>query len=284
MAEPTLTLMMVHAHPDDEAIGTGGILARYAAEGVRTVLVTCTRGEVGEIADPAVATPENLPEVRDAELRAACDLLRVTELHDLGYRDSGMMGTPENDDPRSFWRADLDEATGRLVTLIRRYRPQVLVTYDENGFYGHPDHIQANRVTVAAFHAAGDPTRYPDQGLPPWAPQKLYYTAVPLSRVREFAERLRQLDIEVPFEDDPTEPEFGTPDERIAATVDVRAYADVKREALAVHRSQVGVNSFFLLLPPPVWTEVMGTEYFERPICTVPAPEHEDDLFAGLRG
>src|SRR5919202_860339 len=179
MAPAPLTLMTVHAHPDDEAIGTGGILARYAAEGVQTVLVTCTRGEVGEIVDPSVAQPDNLADVREAELRAACAILQVSAQHYLGYRDSGMIGTPENDDPRSFWRADLDEAVGRLVALIRRYRPQVLVTYDENGFYGHPDHIQAHRVTVAAFEAAGDATRYPEQGLAPWAPQKLCYSTVP---------------------------------------------------------------------------------------------------------
>ncbi len=283
MAHAPLTLMAVHAHPDDEAIGTGGILARYAAEGVRTVLVTCTRGEVGEIVDPSIAHPHTLPEVREAELRAACGLLRVSALHLLGYHDSGMMGTPENDDPRCFWRADLVAATGRLVALIRQHRPQVLVTYDENGFYGHPDHIQANRITVAAFHAAGDPARYPEQGLPPWAPQKLYYTAVPLSGLVAFGQRLRELGIRAPFPEDPAHAQFGTPDERIAATVDVRAYAGVKREALAVHRSQVDPNHFFLALPTEVWTEMMGVEFFERPICTVPSPEHEDDVFAGLR-
>ncbi|HLH22203.1 MAG TPA: N-acetyl-1-D-myo-inositol-2-amino-2-deoxy-alpha-D-glucopyranoside deacetylase [Chloroflexota bacterium] len=284
MADAALTLMAVHAHPDDEAIGTGGTLARYAAEGVRTVLVTCTDGAVGEIVDPTVATPETLAAVRADELRTASELLGVSALHCLGYRDSGMMGTPENDDPRSFWRADLDEATGRLVALIRQERPQVIVTYDENGFYGHPDHIQTNRVSVAAFHAAGDPARYPEQGLAPWAPSKLYYAAVPISRLREFGRRLRELDIEAPFGENADEPEFGTPDERIVATIDARPYARVKREALAVHRSQVGPETFFLLLPPPVWEETMGTEYFERPISTVPAPAHEDDLFAGLRG
>ncbi|HZS01763.1 MAG TPA: N-acetyl-1-D-myo-inositol-2-amino-2-deoxy-alpha-D-glucopyranoside deacetylase [Chloroflexota bacterium] len=284
MADAPLTLMAVHAHPDDEAIGTGATLALYAAQGVRTVLVTCTDGAVGEIVDPTVAHPNNLAEVRAEELRAACAILGVADLHWLGYRDSGMMGTPENDDPRSFWRADLDEATGRLVALIRQHRPQVVVTYDENGFYGHPDHIQANRVTVAAFHAAGDPTRYPAQGLAPWAPSKLYYTAVPVSRVLDLGRRLHELNIEAPFSADPEALDFGTPDEQIVATIDARAYAQRKREALAVHRSQVLDTHFFLALPPPVWEEAMGVEYYERPICTVPAPAQEDDLFAGLRG
>src|SRR5215210_7359378 len=155
MADAPLTLMAVHAHPDDEVLSGGGALARYAAEGQRVALVTCTDGAVGEIVDAALATPETLAEVRAEELRAACAILGVTAQHFLGYGDSGMMGTPENDNPRCFWRADLDEATGRLVALIRQHRPQVLLTYDANGFYGHPDHIQAHRVTAAAFDAAG---------------------------------------------------------------------------------------------------------------------------------
>jgi N-acetyl-1-D-myo-inositol-2-amino-2-deoxy-alpha-D-glucopyranoside deacetylase len=287
MAEP-LTLMAVHAHPDDEAISTGGILARYAAEGFQTVLVTCTGGEVGEIADPALAEPHTLGQVREAELRAACELLRVSHLHLLGYRDSGMAGTPENGAPGAFWRADLDEATGRLVALVRRYRPQVLVTYDENGFYGHPDHIQANRVTVAAFHAAGDPSRYPEWG-PPWTPRKLYYTAVPYSRLIAFGARLAELEIEMPGGDDESELEFGTPDEQVTTAIDVHAYAAVKRDALALHRSQVGPESWFLRLPPDLWLEAFGTEYFVLAAAAPPqAPaggssEREDDLFAGLR-
>ncbi len=174
-----LTLMAVHAHPDDESIGTGGVLARYADEGIRTVLVTCTGGEVGEIGDPTLATPDNLAEIRERELRAACEILGVAHLELLGYRDSGMVGTADNERPDAFARADLDAAAGRLVALIRRYRPQVLVTYDENGFYGHPDHVNANRITVRAFARAGDPAAYRDQGLEPWQPAKLYYTAVP---------------------------------------------------------------------------------------------------------
>ena len=278
------TLLAVHAHPDDESLGTGGILARYAAEGVQTVLVTCTRGEVGEIVEPGIATPETLAEVRAEELRAACAILGVTAQHFLGYGDSGMMGTPENDNPRCFWRADLDEATGRLVALIRQHRPQVLLTYDANGFYGHPDHIQAHRVTVAAFHAAGDPARYPEQGLAPWTPLKLYYTAIPKSRIQALATRLRELDIPVDFANEAGEVDFGVPDEQVTTTVDARAFAAAKREALAAHRSQVGVNSFFLAMPPPLWEEAMGVEYFERAASRVEAPAQEDDLFAGLRG
>ncbi len=283
MALPApLTLMAIHAHPDDETIATGGTLAAHAARGVRTVLVTCTLGEVGEIVDPTVATPETLPAVREQELRAACAILKVSDLVVLGYRDSGMMGTPENDDPRCFWRADFDAATGRLVALIRRYRPHVLVTYDEQGFYGHPDHIQANRVTVAAFAAAGDAARYPEHALPPWAPPKLYYSAIPRSRLAELAERFRELNIDAGLGEDGSEPQFGTPDERVTTIVDARAYARVKRDALAVHRSQVSGNHFFLAMPPELWDDVMGTEYYERVASRVPAGASEDDLFAGL--
>ena len=192
MPEP-LTMMTVHAHPDDESIGTGGVLARYADEGVRTVLVTCTGGEVGEIGDPTLATPDSLAETRERELRAACEILGVDRLELLGYRDSGMAGMADNNHPDPFARADLDVAIGRLVLLVRRHRPHVLVTYDENGFYGHPDHVNANRVAVGAFARAGDPAAYPDQGLAPWQPAKLYYTAVPLAhgRVRAAARRAR---------------------------------------------------------------------------------------------
>src|SRR5215472_10935022 len=167
-AEP-LTLMAVHAHPDDEAIGTGGILARYAGEGVRTVLVTCTNGELGDApgglkpGDPGHDEKVVVP-VRRSELEASCKVLGVSHLELLGYHDSGMEGWPQNDAPGSFWRTPVPEAAARLAELMRTYQPQVVVTYDENGFYGHPDHIQANRITHAALEQWGEPA-------------KLYYTA-----------------------------------------------------------------------------------------------------------
>ena len=156
MAERPLTLMAVHAHPDDEAIGTGGILARYAAEGVRTVLVTCTNGELGDA--PGGLKPGEpghderaVVELRRRELEASCEVLGVAHLEMLGYHDSGMEGWPQNESPGSFWRTPVEEPAQRLAELMDRYEPQVVVTYDENGFYGHPDHIQANRVTHAAL-------------------------------------------------------------------------------------------------------------------------------------
>jgi N-acetyl-1-D-myo-inositol-2-amino-2-deoxy-alpha-D-glucopyranoside deacetylase len=281
LAEP-LTLMTVHAHPDDEAISTGGVLAKYVQEGVRTVLVTCTRGEVGEISDPALATPENLAEVRTRELEEACRILNVTHQEYLGYRDSGMMGTPENDDPRSFYQADLEEATGRMVALVRRYRPQVLVTYDANGFYGHPDHIRANQVTVGAFARAGDPSAYPEQGLAPWTPLKLYYTAIPRSAFVEMGRRLTEAGIEFPAEERESAPP-GTPDELVTTFVDTSTEVEAKRAALLAHRTQMNPEFFWMKIGPEIFNEVFGRETFQRVESRVPAPDREDDLFAGLR-
>ncbi len=201
-SDAPLTLMAVHAHPDDECFGTGGILPKYAAEGVRTVLVTATRGEEGEIHDPDLTEEEARPrlaEIRTEELRRAAAILNIGAQEFLGYRDSGMAGTPSNERADSFNKADLDEATGRLVRLIRRYRPQVLVTYNEDGGYGHPDHIQCHRVTMRAFDAAGDPARYPDAG-PAWQPLKLYATAWSRERWREFRALLEERGIPWPFD------------------------------------------------------------------------------------
>src|SRR5215212_9651937 len=227
MLEP-LTLMAVHAHPDDEAIGTGGVLARAAAEGIRTILVTCTGGEVGEIAPDTGVSAEALGEVRERELREACKILGITHLELLGYRDSGMVGTADNEHPDAFAQADLSAATARLAELVRTYRPQVLVTYDENGFYGHPDHINAHRITVGAYDVAGDPNHASEGGQEPWAPAKLYYTAVAKSAFKQFGERLRELGIEPPMGDgeEREEPSWGTPDELITTVVDVSDHVE----------------------------------------------------------
>jgi mycothiol conjugate amidase Mca len=279
-----LVLMAVHAHPDDESITTGGVLATAAARGITTAVVTCTGGEVGEISDPALATPENLGEVRARELAEALRLLGVAHGESLGYRDSGMMGTPDNDHPRCFWQADLDRATGKLVAIVRRLRPDVLVAYNENGDYGHPDHIQAHRIAVAAYHAAGDPARYPDQGLAPWVPRKLYYSAWPRSQ----SERMRRIMEEAGISPDAegegdTEEEWGTPDELITTVVDISSRVDAKLAALAAHRTQMGPNTWFGKIPTAVWRRAWAAEHFVRAHSRVPTPDKEDDLFAGLR-
>jgi mycothiol conjugate amidase Mca len=284
MPQP-LTLMAVHAHPDDEAIGTGGVLARAAAQGIRTVLVTCTGGEVGEIAPETGVSAELLGDVRKRELEEACKILGVTHLELLGYRDSGMAGTADNDHPNAFARADLHEATAKLVALVRKYRPDVLVTYNENGFYGHPDHINAHRITVGAYDLAADPDHPSENGDGPWAPTKLYYTAVSRSAMAQFGQRLRELGIEVPAGegDESPEPEWGTPDELITTVVDVSAHVEQKRQALFAHATQMGPEVFFAKLPPPVFRQMFGQEQFQLVQSRVPATPPEGDLFDGLR-
>lgn len=282
-----LTLMAVHAHPDDECIGTGGVLARYNAEGLRAVLVTATRGEEGEIVDPtldAEAIRPKLGEVRTEELRCACEHLGIADLHVLGYRDSGMAGTPANAHPECLAQADLQEATGRLVRLIRQIRPHVLTCYDEKGGYGHPDHIQVHRMTVAAFHAAGDPGQFPAFGPAPWQPQKLYYTAYPRSYILSRYQMLRDMGESTPMDRpdfDPTR--VGTPDDIITTQVDIHPYLERKVNALRCHRTQVSPDWWYFRLPQEQLLHQFSREFFIRIASHVPVNGAEDDLFAGLR-
>ncbi|GHJ54086.1 GlcNAc-PI de-N-acetylase [Nonomuraea sp. TT08I-71] len=276
MAERSLTLMAVHAHPDDEATSTGGVLARYAAEGITTVLVTCTDGRCGDgpggvkPGDPG-HDPEAVVAMRAAELTASCDALKVTHVETLGYADSGMMGWATNDLPGAFWNTPVAEAADRLAELIRRYRPDVVVTYDENGFYGHPDHIQAHRITMAAIERTD-------------VPAKVYWTTVPRSAFEEFGRVMKEIGVEFPEPDGPSEemPQLGLPDGEITTWVDTSAYGGQKFESLAAHASQAE-NIFFLQLGQDRFTELMGVETFVRVRDTTGAPTPEDDLFAGLR-
>jgi N-acetyl-1-D-myo-inositol-2-amino-2-deoxy-alpha-D-glucopyranoside deacetylase len=289
MAERPLTLMAIHAHPDDEAISTGGVLAKYADEGLKTVLVCATRGEEGEIHDPELDPEEakdRLGSIREAELRRACDILGVGELYFLGYHDSGMAGTPANERPDNFHNADPKEAVGRLVRIIRRTRPEVVVTYDERGGYGHPDHIATHRTTLAAVDAAADPSQYQDDGLPAWQVQKLYYTAFPRStfqRWREIWRELRPEESAQEQEDDFDFESFTVPDEVITTQVDVRDYLARIRAALLEHRTQIPADDAWMSVPDEMARDLMGDETFIRVRSLVPAPAREDDLFAGLR-
>jgi N-acetyl-1-D-myo-inositol-2-amino-2-deoxy-alpha-D-glucopyranoside deacetylase/mycothiol S-conjugate amidase len=282
-----LTLMTVHAHPDDECISTGGALARYSDEGLRTVLVTATRGEEGEIVAPDMDPDEVRPklgDVRIEELQCACRHLGVEELHVLGYRDSGMAGTAANTHPNCLAQADLQEATGRLVRLIREIRPHVVICYNENGGYGHPDHIQVNRITVAAFHAAGDAAQYPEIGLAPWQPQKLYYTAYPRSYILARYEIMRSMGKKTPLDRPDFDPaKVGTPDHEITTRLDIRPYLARKMRALRCHRSQVAPDWWFMQIPFEVLYEKFSREFFVRMTSHVPVNGAEDDLFEGLR-
>lgn len=277
MTARPLTLMAVHAHPDDEASSTGGILARYAAEGVTTVLVTCTDGRCGDGpggVKPGEAghDPTAVVTMRQAELEASCATLKVAHLELLGYADSGMMGWAANDAPGALWNTPVAEAAERLAELIRQHRPDVVVTYDENGFYGHPDHIQANRITMAAV-ALTDVVR------------KVYWTTVPRTAMENFGQVMQELGIEWDAPDtDPTPngPPIGLPDDEITTWVDTSAYGSQKFEALAAHASQ-GENIFFLQLGRDRFTELMGMETFVRVHDSTGAALPEDDLFAGLR-
>ena len=285
MTEP-LTLMIVHAHPDDECIGTGGIFARYSAEGLRTVLVTCTLGEEGEIVVPEWDTPENharLAEIREQELLRAVQHLGIHHLELLPYRDSGMMGTPSNQHPECFAQADLDEATGRLVRLVRQYRPHILMSYNEEGGYGHPDHINAHKMTVAAFEAAADAARYPDAGQP-WAPAKLYYISGRRALWLKAWLDMRERGLKTPLDDEKFNQSRYVDDPRINAVIDIRPFVAQKLQALREHRTQIRDDWFWLAVPEDLRGEMFDNEYFIRVASRVPVTEGmETDLFAGIR-
>ncbi len=244
-------LLLVHAHPDDESIGTGATMAKYAAEGARVTLVTCTLGELGEIIPPslahlAAASEDRLGEYRIGELAAACAELGVTDHRFLGgpgrWRDSGMMDTEANDDPRCFWRADVDQAARALLDVIGEVRPQVLVTYDANGFYGHPDHIQAHRVACRAFQQAAD------LGL-----AKFYATAGPES-------------------------------DGVTTAIDATAYLDAKLAAMRAHATQITVSAPFFALSNQIRHQAFGVEYYTLLAGPLGPPSgpggREVDLFA----
>ncbi len=308
------TLMTVHAHPDDEVIGTGGTMALSVRAGRRVVLVTCTRGEMGEIVVPEMDTPENhrrLGELRAVELEQAMAALGVTEWENLGYRDSDMMGRAGNCDARCFWQANLDEAIGRLVFLVRTYRPDVMTTYNEFGGYGHPDHIRTHLVGVGAFARAGDPAWYPEQlapehggtgasvadgGLAPWAPAKLYEQAFPASVRRAMQERMEAIgerSFWTPPEDATPEQvaeyeafaaKMLVPDETITSWVDVSSVLDERWAAIRAHRTQISEENPFVRFGRDAWSEFWSREAFVRRESRVPAPDRETDLFAGLDG
>lgn len=248
-------------HPDDEAFGTGGTLAKLAARGVGVSLVCATRGEVGEISDPSLATPATLGEVREQELRCAAQALGIDTPIFLGYRDSGMAGTPENKDPRAFMNADPEEVVVRLVKLMRDLRPQAVVTFEPGGGYGHPDHMAISRLTTQAFELAGDRSAFPEVG-DPWIIERLFYTTIPRSFFERLVARMRQLGMEPPDEDMPRDNPRGLGDDSITTVVDVSATVDAKWAAINCHRTQYGAESIFRRLPAADMRDLMSSEYF----------------------
>jgi LmbE family N-acetylglucosaminyl deacetylase len=269
---PDLTLLVVHAHPDDEATSTGGTLAKYSAEGVQTVLVTCTNGEMGD--GPGGSKPGDanhdkmaVAALRRRELEESSRILRVDHLEMLGYRDSGMEGWASNDDSGTFCNLPVDVAAEPLAELMRLFRPQVVVTYDDFGFYGHPDHIQAHRITVAALEKTQLPSR-------------LYFPAIRRSAFGAFGKRLAEVGIEPPEIDEDSR--FGSADEEIAATIDCHRQISQKREALMAHASQ-RENIPFLKMSLDVFDEFFGTEEYTRWQGPSSHLTPQDDLFSGLR-
>jgi N-acetyl-1-D-myo-inositol-2-amino-2-deoxy-alpha-D-glucopyranoside deacetylase len=273
---PEQRVLFVHAHPDDESIETGATMARYAAEGAHVCLVTCTRGEEGEVIpeDLRHLSGDRLGDHRVGELTNACAALGVTDHRFLGgegrWRDSGMMGVPSNDHPRCFWRADVDEAAGELLRIIREVRPQVIVTYDANGYYGHPDHIQAHRVAWRAFEHAADR---------PWGASRFYATAVPLSVLKAEAGP----GYEGPFERVTSVEEygFGVPDDQVTTQVDGSAYLEAKLAAMRAHATQLIVDGPYFALSNGVGQPVLATEYYTR-LAGEPGDRGADGRESGL--
>jgi LmbE family N-acetylglucosaminyl deacetylase len=280
VADPAnLTLMAVHAHPDDESSSTGGVLARYADEGITTVLVTCTNGEYGDGPDHVKPgedghDPEQVAKTRLAELDKACLYLGVSHLELLGYHDSGMPDWDYKDHGHVFCNVPLEESVGRLVTLVEHYRPDVMVTYDDMGGYNHPDHLQAHRIAVEAFRRTG-------------IPAKLYFIARRRRDWEKMRARMQAAGVEVPVPPQRMlDPELlrrmDEAEQRITTGVDTTAVADRKRDALAVHASQLD-QSWWVRFPDDAFADIFGHETFIRAEDRTGSPVPEDDLFAGLR-
>jgi len=286
MVSASRRMLLVHAHPDDEVIGTGATIARYVAEGAHVTLVTCTLGEEGEIHVPELAQlaagqADQLGGYRISEWKAATDALGLTDARFLGgagrFRDSGMMGTEANKHQRAFWNADLDEAGGLVADIIREIRPQVVVTYDPNGFYGHPDHIQAHRAATRGVELAA----------PDWQVEKVYWTAVPKSVLAAGLDRFTN-STDNPFGEVTSVDDlpFGTPDEEIAACVDGSAYAAAKAAAILAYPTQIPPTNWLHHLAGNTASTELGLEHFML-AAGARGPgdgEHgwESDLFAGV--
>jgi mycothiol S-conjugate amidase len=281
-------LLAVHAHPDDESSKGAATVARYHDQGVHTVLVCCTGGEEGDILNPAMDRPEvkeSIAEYRRNELKAATDIIGYDEVVMLGYRDSGMPDSEANKNPASFAMAPLEEAVGRLVEVVRRVRPQVIVTYpDEQTRYPHPDHLRVHEISVVAFDAAGDPTAYPELGTP-YAPAKMYYTVWSIARMRAMHLKYVELGLESPFSEERVQRMLEGPEPAFSTSIDVTGYEDIRAEALKAHATQVDPTSrMWFGVPPEVQKALPTSEDYQLARSRVGPIDitDEDDLFAGV--
>jgi mycothiol S-conjugate amidase len=282
-----LSLLCVHAHPDDESSKGAPTVAKYHAQGVHCVLVCCTGGEEGDILNPAMDRPDvraNLPETRAKELARAAEIIGYDEVVKLGYRDSGMPGSPANEHPSSFARAPLEEATERLVAAVRRSKPHVMVIYPAHqSTYPHPDHVRVHEVGLAGFLAAGDPEAFPGAG-PAWRPLKLYYTLRSAKRWLAWAEKLKELGKELPWDDERLEMIAKAPHEEVTSVVEVGDFAHVRQDALRAHETQVDPSSVFWFgLSPEVEAELGHVDEYHLAFDRTASQLPEDDLFAGVR-
>lgn len=268
-------LLLVNPHPDDESLGAGGVLAAVHDAGGTAVVVTCTNGERGFHEHSTIEDPEELVRVRYQEQSQAAEVLGF-ESEWLGYRDSGMDGEESNDHPESFHSADLDEAAERLMSFIEEYQPQVIVTQAENGMYGHPDHIKAHQVALAAFEKAERMER---------PPSKLYYVTTAHSKIRAIGRLMKQAGMESPFSDMAEEDEIpiGMPDERVTLTLEVAPWAERKNQAIRKHDSQLGHREMWQDAPEELYTTFMSQEHYILAKSRVEAVPDERHPFAGIR-
>ena len=282
-------LLVVYAHPDDESFGNAGVIARYAAEGVAVHYVCATRGEAGTIAPRFLEDGGGAGALRTAEVLCAARALGLRGVHFLGYRDSGMAGSDDNRNPAALVQAPLEQVTAQVVAAMRALRPQVVLTFDPYGGYGHPDHMHVHQATLAAFAAAGDPTRFPAQiaaGLAPWRPRKLYYPTLPTAglRLALLAMRLTRRDPRRFGENADVDLvralEEATP---VTAVVDCGAYLDQIDAAWRCHASQLGGMSALARAPRPIRRLFSGQERFTRAVPSPRPGRRERDLFAGIR-
>jgi mycothiol S-conjugate amidase len=287
-SKPRLRLMAVHAHPDDESSKGAATMARYVSEGHEVMVVTCTGGEAGSVLNPAMDRPEvhaNMADIRRDEMAEAAKILGVQHKW-LGFVDSGLPeGEPLPPLPEgSFATVPLEESTAPLVAAIRAFRPHVVLTYDENGGYPHPDHIRCHEISVAAFDAAPDPGRYPEAGAP-WQPLKLYYMhGFSRARMQNFHDALVEAGLDSPYAEwlDKWDPDRADVMERVTTQVECSDYFEVRDEALKAHATQIDPNSRWFAVPLEMQRKVWPTEEYELVRSLVDSTLPEDDLFAGI--